>query len=125
MLKKRYLSVLKKFLRTSISLAKVNFILRTEGDYLGILWYLLNPLAMFLIILLVKKHAFLNVEIENYPLYLFIGITGFNFLKQALSNSIVSVRNNIDYIKSINTIAPETFVVSGVMQAMFFGIVFL
>jgi len=110
---------IKKIIKVSISLAKINFILRTEGSYLGIFWYLLNPLIMFLIIISIKKYALSNIQVENYPLYLFMGITGFNFFKQALSNAITSIRSNTDYIKSINTLEPEVLVVSGVFQVVF------
>jgi ABC-type polysaccharide/polyol phosphate export permease len=79
---------IKKMIRVSFSLAKVNFRLRIENSYLGIFWYLLNPLIMFGILLLVKKAAFPEASIPYYPLFLIIGISAFNFFKQAISESI-------------------------------------
>lgn len=110
---------LKNILSISFSLAKADFSLRIEGSYLGIFWYLLNPLVTFLVIILIKKYALASEEIKNYPIYLFMGITSLNFFRQVLSNSIKSIRSNIDYLKSINDIAPEALVVSGVMQSIF------
>lgn len=110
---------LTEILRTSLSLAKVNFRLRIEGNYLGILWYLLNPLALFLVLLFVKETAFAGVKIPYYSLYLLIGIAGFNFFKQAITGSIDAINTNPDYIKSINKIAPESLVLSVVWQAIF------
>lgn len=110
---------LKSIIRVSLALAKVNFNLRIEGSYLGVLWYLLNPLILFAVLFFVKETAFSEVKIPYYPLYLLIGITGFNFFKQAITNSIASINTNSEYIKSINNIAPETLVVSAVLEAAF------
>ena len=110
---------LQEIIRLSISLAKVNFRLRIEGSYLGIFWYLLNPLALFLVLFFVKKTAFADIEIPFYPLYLLIGIAGFNFFKQAISESIDSINHNSDYIKSINRVAPESLVIAVVLQSAF------
>lgn len=41
----------KDFFNLSISLAKAEFKLRNEGSYLGILWYLLNTLNIFNILI--------------------------------------------------------------------------
>lgn len=110
---------LKDIIRVSISLAKVNFRLRIEGSYLGIFWYLLNPLILFLVLYFVKKTAFAGIEIPFYPLYLLIGIAGFNFFKQAITESIDVINTNPDYIKSTNKIAPESLVMAVVFQAVF------
>lgn len=105
--------------RISLALARVNFRLRIEGSYLGILWYLLNPLILFSVLFFVKEAAFSEVHIPYFPLYLLIGISGFNFFKQAITNSIKSINTNYEYIKSINNIAPETLVISSVFEAAF------
>ena len=97
MLKKQKL---KEILAIAFSLAKVSFRLRTEGSYLGILWYLLNPLLLFGVLMLVKAAAFSHVDIPDYPLYLLIGITGFNFFKSAITSAIDVVSSNSDYINS-------------------------
>jgi ABC-type polysaccharide/polyol phosphate export permease len=109
----------KNIFRISASLAKANFALRMEGSYLGIFWYLLNPLALFFIILFIKKSAFSNVHIAYYPVYLLMGITSLNFFRQTISNSIQAIASNVDYIKSMNNVAPEVLVVSVVFQAVF------
>ena len=110
---------LKDIIRVTFSLAKVSFRLRIEGSYLGIFWYLLNPLLLFAVLMLVKAAAFANVNIPYYPLYLLIGITGFNFFKSAITGAIDVMSNNPDYIKSINRVAPEALVASVVLQAVF------
>ena len=110
---------IKNIFRISLALAKVNFNLRIEGSYLGVLWYLLNPLILFAVLWFVKEAAFAEVQINYYPLYLLIGIAGFNFFKQAITSSIDAISSNYEYIKSINNIAPETLVISAFIQAIF------
>lgn len=110
---------IKEILRVGISLAKANFRLRIEGSYLGILWYLLNPLILFLVLYFVKEAAFSDISIPFFPLYLLIGISGFNFFKQAITGSIDVINTNPDYLKSINKVNPESLVVGVVFQSIF------
>ena len=106
-------------LRTSASLAKAKFRLRMEGSYLGIFWYLLKPLTLFLLILFIKAAAFSQVVIPYYPLYLFMGITAVNFFRTVLSDSINAISASADHIKSINNVAPEVLVLSKVFLAVY------
>ena len=108
-----------KTIRLSFSLAKINFKLRNEGNYLGVIWYLLVPLSLFLIILLVRHAAFSDAGIEQYPIYLLIGITGFNFFRQSISLSISSIHQNGGFIKSLNGISLEAFVLSQFIESVF------
>jgi len=109
----------KRNAKISLAMAKVNFTLRIEGSYLGIIWYLLNPLAMFLIIILIKKHALPGNAVSHYEVYLLIGIIGFNFFKQALTKAIGAISSNTNYLKSINNIPPETLVVAGLVESIY------
>jgi len=45
------ISKIKKTLSLGFSLASAQFKLRNEGSYLGVLWYLLEPLSFFAILL--------------------------------------------------------------------------
>lgn len=110
---------LEEIIRVGISLAKTNFRLRIEGSYLGILWYLLNPLVLFLVLYFVKETAFSEISIPFFPLYLLIGISGFNFFKQAITGSIDVINTNPEYLKSINKINPESLVIAIVLQSVF------
>lgn len=110
---------IKEIFRLSFSLAKVRFILRMEGSYLGFFWYFLSPLALFAIILFVKSAAFSDLPIAYYPLYLFIGISGANFFRVVLSNSIKAISANADHLKSVNNVSPAVLVLSGVLLAIF------
>lgn len=114
---KNYLQKLKGILGLSLSLAKVNFKLRNEGSYLGIFWYLLDPFLMFLIILILGK-VITRTEIENYPVYVLLGLIMFNFFRQATINAATSITFNAGFIKSMK-ISSESFVLSSVLQSVF------
>lgn len=87
--------------RLSISLAKTEFKLRNEGSYLGLLWYLLNPLLTFTLLFFVFTDK-LGQNISYYPLYLLLGIIIFNFFRQATIESTRVIHAHKSLIKSIN-----------------------
>lgn len=109
---------IRSVLRLSFSLAKTNFKLRNEGSYLGILWYILNPLLLFLIILFVKQEAFSFRNIPFYPVYLLSGLLFFNLFTQVVGSSIVSISSNAGFIKSIK-VPMEALVISKPFQFVF------
>jgi lipopolysaccharide transport system permease protein len=113
-MKKEY----KNILSLSYSLAKANFKLRNEGSYLGILWYLLNPLSFFLIILCLKGVLFSTANTVYYPAYLLVGLIMMNFFSQNIAASIDLIRNNSGVIKSIK-IPYEVFVIAALYQSIF------
>lgn len=114
---KKYYHKIKNILGLSFILAKVKFKLRNEGSYLGIFWYLLNPLAMFSIFLFLGK--FINkTTAEHYPVYLLLGLIMFNLFRSATDVSTSSITGNAGIVKSLK-INFEPFVISSVLQAVF------
>lgn len=108
----------KKILGLSFILAKANFKLRNEGSYLGLLWYLLNPLSLFIIILFIRGEAFRASDLANYPVYLLVGLLMFHYMSQIIGSSMNLIQSNGNFIKSIH-IYPETIVISRVLQSCF------
>lgn len=109
---------IKSILGLSLSLAKANFKLRNEGSYIGIFWYLLDPLLLFSIILFIQGVAFSNVKIEYYPIYLLFGIVINNLFSSTLGNSINSMNSNSSFLKSMK-IDFEPFVLANIIQSSF------
>jgi ABC-type polysaccharide/polyol phosphate export permease len=113
---------LKNFWQLSVTLAKTSFKLRNEGSYLGILWYLLNPLLLFLLLLLVFSDRLGN-NIPSYPLYLLLGIIIFNFFQRTTTESTKTiVRDYKGIIKSINF--PRESLISSIVLKTFFSHLF-
>ncbi len=93
---------IKSTLGLSFVLARAEFKLRNEGSYLGILWYLLNPLLVFALLYVVFYDRLGN-GIENYAAYLFLGIIMFNFFQSSTieaTRSIISEHSHL--VKSLN-----------------------
>jgi len=115
---KKHWGKIKRILELAISLARANFKLRNEGSYLGILWYLLNPLLLFLVIIFIRVAVFSHSKIELYPLYLLLGIIMNNLLVSTLASSIKSITENSSFLTSMK-IEHESFVLSNVFQFVF------
>ncbi|MCH7640633.1 ABC transporter permease [Patescibacteria group bacterium] len=103
-------------IRLSLALAKANFKLRNEGTYLGILWYLLNPLLLFALLFLIFFDR-LGQNIEQYPLYLLLGIIMFNFFQQATTEATKIIDQNRHLIKSINF--PKESLIASIISTTF------
>lgn len=108
---------MKSTLELSLALAKAGFKEKNEGSYLGIFWYLLNPLLLFLVLLLVFSDR-VGTNIPKYPLYLLLGIIMFNSFQRATIDSTRVIRENRWIIKSIN-FPRESLVSSIVLKTLF------
>jgi ABC-type polysaccharide/polyol phosphate export permease len=109
--------MLREEFRTSLALARVEFKLRNEGSYLGIFWYLLNPLLMFLFLLAVFSTR-LGQNIPSYSAYLLLGIIMFNFFQRATVESTRIINKYRLMIKSIK-FPLVTLVGSVILQTLF------
>ncbi len=104
-------------IKLALSLAKTNFKLRNEGSYLGILWYLLEPMCFFIIILLVGG-ALNRSPVEFYPLYLLLGLIMFNFFMNSTMIASKAITSHSSLIKSTK-VSQESLVMSSVLQFVF------
>lgn len=84
-------------LRTSLTLAYTNFKLRNERSYLGIFWYLLEPLFVFGILMMIR--GTLGISVEHYALYVFLGLIMFNFFAGATNHASKAIIENAEFIK--------------------------
>jgi ABC-type polysaccharide/polyol phosphate export permease len=107
---------IKKILGLSLSLAKVNFKLRNEGAYLGVIWYLLEPFCMFLIISYIFSSRMAGIG--NYSLYLLIGLIMYNLFSNATTQASTAIIDNAEFVKSLK-IPAEPLVLSTVFQFLF------
>lgn len=111
------ISKIKSMLGLSLAIAKTEFKLRNEGSYLGILWYLLNPLLSFLLLLAIFSDR-LGGNIPGYPIYLLLGIVMFNFFQQITTEATKIIGDNNWIIKSIN-FPREALIGSIVLKTLF------
>ena len=91
---------LKRTLELSLALANAEFKLRNEGSYLGILWYMAEPVLTFLLLAGVFSKS-LGQDIQSYPLYLLVGIIMFKLFQKITTDCTKIIRDNRFIIKSI------------------------
>lgn len=89
--------------------------LKYRRSFLGYVWSILNPLMIMIIMVLVFSHMF-RFGIENYPAYLIIGQTIFNFVSESTNQAMWSITGNAALLKK--TYVPKyIFTVSKVTSA--------
>jgi ABC-type polysaccharide/polyol phosphate export permease len=107
----------RRVLSLGLEIAKAVFKLRNEGSYLGIIWYLLNPVLMFFILFIIFSDR-LGGDIPRYSAYLLLGIIMFNYFQSVTQESTQIIRTNASVIKTI-PFPPIALNWSVVMVALF------
>ena len=72
--------------------------LKYRRSFLGYLWSILNPLLIMIIMVAVFSNMF-RFDIENYPVYLIIGQTIFNFVSESTNQAMWSITGNSALLK--------------------------
>lgn len=89
--------------------------LKYRRSFLGYLWSILNPLMIMVIMVIVFSSMFRS-DIENFPVYLIIGQTLFNFMSESTNQAITSITGNAALLKK--TYVPKyVFTVSKVTSS--------
>ena len=87
--------------RSLIVLFAINEVkLRYRNSVLGFLWTFLEPLLMLLVLYLVFTNLIKN-NIENYPLYLLLGLIIWYMFSRATSNGLSSLLDKASIIQKI------------------------
>ena len=90
----------KNYLYLTLVMAITDFKIKYDNSVLGYLWSLLKPLLMFGTLYLVFS-VFVRWDVENYRLYLLLGIILWNFLSEVTLNSMVLLEGKASIIKKI------------------------
>lgn len=72
--------------------------LKYRRSFLGYVWSILNPLMIMVIMVIVFSNMFRS-DIENFPVYLIIGQTLFNFMSESTTQAIFSIIGNAALLK--------------------------
>ncbi len=89
--------------------------LKYRRSFLGYVWSILNPLMIMVIMVIVFSNMFRS-DIENFPVYLIIGQTLFNFMSESTTQAIFSIIGNASLLKK--TYVPKyVFTVSKVTSS--------
>jgi ABC-type polysaccharide/polyol phosphate export permease len=97
-----------------------------RGSVLGLLWSLLNPLAMIVVYSLAFQYI-LRIPLENYPLFLITGIIPWNFFSGAVIASSEAIIGNANLLKKVKfplEILPFATILFNFVQLLFALLVF-
>jgi len=107
-----------------------DLVIRYKGSVLGILWSLIEPLLMLVILYVIFTHVFKS-DIENYALYLLLGIIMWSFFSRSTTMGINSILNRAGIVKQVyfpREILPissciTAFIMLGIEFGVFFAFV--
>jgi len=104
-------------LQLAAALAWARFKSQNEGSYLGVMWYLLDPLLLFGVILIARGAAFPAAPIENFPVYLLIGLLHLHLFTKVTTDAIEFVRHNHQIITNMQ-VPYEALLTANVLQRL-------
>lgn len=82
------------------TLVSKDFKLKYRRSVLGVAWSVLNPLLMMVALSLIFSHFF-RFQIENFPLYLILGNTLFDYVSRSTNYGMLSIIDAAPLIKKI------------------------
>jgi lipopolysaccharide transport system permease protein len=91
-----------------------------KGSLLGVLWYLINPLAIMAAYWLMFSLVLDRDDIEDYPLFLLVGITIWVFFSQSLLAAASSLIDQSALVRKVRF--PRELVTASVVSVQFVNI---
>lgn len=89
----RIISDIRKYLRYSIISAKAQLESEVANSYLNWIWWILEPFCTMLIYSFIFGTVF-GMKTENYAVFIFIGITLYDFFSRGLKGAVKTVKRN-------------------------------
>lgn len=90
---KRFCKDITKYFRYSIVSAKAQLKSEVAGSYLNWVWWILDPLCFMLIYTFIFGYVF-NASEQYFPVYIFIGLSMWDFFNKTLQGSVKLIKNN-------------------------------
>jgi ABC-type polysaccharide/polyol phosphate export permease len=106
-----------KYLSIAIDLARYSSRRKKSGKILGALWSLLEPLILFIILLCLRGKVG-GGKVECYPVYLFIGLVGFQFFTQGSRRIMVCLRSHARYARTF-PLRLDTYIYATYFETLF------
>ena len=93
----------KKDVSVLVELVSKDFKLKYRRSVLGVIWSVLNPLLMMAVMALVFSHMMRGADesIANFPLYLIIGNTAFQFMSDSTNTGMRSIIDAAPLLKKV------------------------
>ena len=97
---KRFINDLKKYSKFIKYSTKSQLKAEVTGSYLSWLWLFLEPICFMLIYTFIAQVVF-RYKTEHYAIFVFIGLTIWNFFSKTLTASVRLVVNNRDIVTKV------------------------
>lgn len=97
---KRFIRDLKRYNPYAVYAAKAELKSSVADSYLNWLWWILDPILFMLVYSFVVKMVFGSRE-ENFAVFVFIGLTAWDFFNRTITNSVKLVRTNKSTVTKI------------------------
>lgn len=97
---KRFSKDIKRYWHYSIVSAKSQLKTEVANSYLNWIWWILEPLCFMLIYTFVFGYVF-NAREQYFPVYIFIGLTMWNFFNKTVQGSVKIVKANKSIVSKV------------------------
>lgn len=97
---KRFISDFKKYYNYMIYATKATLREEVINSHLGALWWILDPLCFMLIYTFISVVVFRSSE-PYFPVFVFIGLTAWNFFNKTVAQSTRLIRKNKDTVTKV------------------------
>lgn len=96
----RFFQDINKYFHFSIVSAKSQLKAEVAGSYLTWIWWILDPLCFMLIYTFIFGYVFDSQELY-FPVYIFIGLSMWNFFNKTLQSSVKIIKNNKSIVSKV------------------------
>jgi len=123
---RRFLSDLKKYWPYAVRSARASLKAEVAGSYLNWLWWVLNPISFMLIYTVIFGVIFQAAE-PYFPIYVFIGLTMWDFFNHVVTHSVKIVKNNKNIVTKVYIpkyiLILSDMILNAIKMAISFGVV--
>ena len=97
---KRFFKDIKKYFSYAFYSAKAELKAEISSSYLNWIWWILEPLCFMFIYMFIYSIVFKSSQ-EQLPLFIFIGLTCWNFFNKCVTSSVKLVQNNTAIVSKV------------------------
>lgn len=97
---KRFVSDIRKYFRYSLVSARSQLKSEVANSYLNWIWWVLDPLCFMLIYTFIFGYVF-NSKEQYFPVFIFIGLSMWDFFNRTLTHSVKIVKNNKSIVSKV------------------------
>lgn len=97
---KQFIIDIKKYYKYTVFSAKSDLKAEVASSYLNWLWWILDPLLFMMVYTFIAVIVFRSTK-EYFPIFVFVGLTLWNFFNKCVLGSVKMVRNNSAIVSKV------------------------